>query len=137
MSSPAEIGLERWHEVVESRDAARLPAIIAGNAVFRSPAVHTPQEGRDLVTAYLAGALTVLGPGLRYHDEWTRERDAVLRFTTEVDGLQIEGVDLITWDDDGQIAEFTVMIRPLKALNAVVARMGEELARLADQAGDS
>jgi hypothetical protein len=73
----------------------------------------------------------VLGPGLTYHDEWVRERDAVLRFTTEVDGLQVEGVDLITWDDDGLISGFTVMIRPLKALNAIVARMGEELARLA------
>jgi hypothetical protein len=99
--------------------------------VFRSPAVHTPQEGRELVTAYLAGAIQVLGPTLTYHDEWVRERDAVLRFTSELDGLQIEGVDMITWDDDGQIVGFTVMLRPLKALNAVVARMGEELAKLA------
>ena len=58
--------------------------------MFRSPAVHTPQEGRDLVAAYLAGAMLVLGPGLTYHDEWVRQRDAVLRFTTEVDGLQVE-----------------------------------------------
>ena len=54
--------------------------------MFRSPAVHTPQEGRDLVAAYLAGAMVVLGPELQYHDEWTRERDAVLRFTTVVGG---------------------------------------------------
>ena len=131
MSTPAEIGLKRWHETLESRDPSRLPGIIAADAVFRSPAVHTPQEGRELVAAYLAGAMVVIGPELRYHDEWTRDRDAVLRFTTVVDGLQVEGVDLITWDDDGQIVSFTVMIRPLKALNAVVARMGEELARLA------
>ena len=130
MSTPAEIGLARWHELVESRDPARLPALIAEDAVFRSPAVHTPQEGRELVTAYLAGAIQVLGPTLTYHDEWVRERDAVLRFTSELDGLQIEGVDMITWDDDGQIVGFTVMLRPLKALNAVVARMGEELAKL-------
>jgi hypothetical protein len=131
MSTPADIGLKRWHEILESRDPGRLPDLIAEDAVFRSPAVHTPQVGRDLVTAYLAGAMLVLGPGLTYHDEWTRERDAVLRFTTEVDGLQVEGVDLITWDDDAQIVSFTVMIRPLKALNAVVARMADELARLA------
>ena len=130
MSTPAEIGLARWHEVVASRDPSRLPGIIAADAVFRSPAVHTPQPGRDLVTAYLAGALRVLGPELTYHDEWTRERDAVLRFTTVVDGLEVEGIDLVRWDDEGQVVEFTVMIRPFKALQAVMARMQAELAKL-------
>lgn len=127
MTTPAEIGLQRWHELVASRDPAGLPALIAEDAVFRSPAVHTPQEGRELVTAYLAGAILVLGPALTYHDEWVRERDAVLRFTTEVDRLQVEGVDLITWDDDGQIVAFTVMLRPFKALQAVMTRMLEQL----------
>ncbi|HEX2894771.1 MAG TPA: nuclear transport factor 2 family protein [Marmoricola sp.] len=130
-STPAQTGLARWHELVRARDSAVLPELVADDAVFRSPAVHTPQAGRDLVVAYLAAAMVVLGPELIYHDEWVRERDAVLRFTTEVDGLQVEGIDMIRWDDDGQISEFTVMIRPLKALNAIVARMGEELAKLA------
>lgn len=129
MSTPAEIGLKRWHDVIESGDPSRLPAIIAEDAVFRSPAVHTPQEGRDLVTAYLAGAMKVLGPGFRYDDEWVRERDAVLLFASTVDGLQVQGIDLIRWDEDGQIADFTVMIRPFKALQAVMGRMLEELTR--------
>ena len=129
MATPAEIGLQRWHELVASRDPSRLQELVAEDAVFRSPAVHTPQEGRELVTAYLAGAIEVLGPTLTYHDEWTRERDAVLRFTAEVDGLRVEGVDLVTWDDDGRIAAFTVMIRPFKALQAVMARMLEQLAK--------
>ena len=127
MTTPAETGLSRWHETIASGDPGRLPGIIAEDAVFRSPAVHTPQEGRDLVTAYLAGAMVVLGPELTYHDEWVRERDAVLRFTTVVDGLQVEGVDIITWDDDGLIASFTVMVRPIKALQAVMAGMLEQL----------
>jgi hypothetical protein len=127
MPTPAQIGLQRWHLVVESRDGSQLPGLIAEGAVFRSPAVHTPQEGRDLVAAYLAGAFVVLGPELTYQDEWLRERDAVLRFTTVVEGLQVEGIDLIRWDDDGQIVDFTVMIRPFKALQAVMARMQEEL----------
>src|SRR4051794_38736402 len=76
MSTPAGIGLQRWHEAIAGRDPAVLPGLIAEDAVFRSPAVHTPQEGRDLVTAYLAGAMVVLGPELTYHDEWLRERDA-------------------------------------------------------------
>lgn len=131
MTTPAEIGLKRWHDLVESRDPALLPGLIAEGAVFRSPAVHTPQEGRDLVAAYLGGAIVVLGPELVYHDEWVRERDAVLRFTTVVDGLQVEGVDMIRWDDDGQIVDFTVMIRPFKALQAVMGRMLEQLTRAA------
>ena len=129
MPTPAEIGLRRWHDVVASRDATHLPGLIAEDAVFRSPAVHTPQEGRDLVTAYLSGAFVVLGPELSYTDEWVREHDAVLRFTTVVGGLQVEGIDLIRWDDDGQIVDFTVMIRPFKALQAVMGRMLEELTR--------
>jgi hypothetical protein len=129
MTSPAELGLKRWHDVVASRDGSALPGLIAEDAVFHSPAVHTPQAGRDLVAAYLTGAFAVLGPELTYVQEWAGERDAVLRFTSVVDGLQVEGVDLIRWDDDGRIADFTVMIRPFKALQAVMARMLEELTR--------
>jgi hypothetical protein len=127
MTTPAEIGLQRWHELVESRDPSRLPAMIAEDAMFHSPAVHSPQEGREQVTAYLTGALHVLGPALTYDDEWVRERDAVLHFRTEVDGLTVEGIDLIRWDDDGLIADFTVMIRPIRALQAVMGRMLEQL----------
>jgi hypothetical protein len=129
MTSPAEIGLERWHEFVESHDATRLPGLIAEGAVFRSPALDTPQEGRELVTASLAGAITVLGPTLTYLDEWVRERDAVLRFTAEVDGVQVEGIDIVGWDDDGHIVEFTVMLRPFKALQAVMTRRLEQPTR--------
>ena len=133
MSTPAEIGLARWHELLTSRDPELLPRMITDDAVFRSPAVHAPQAGRDLVTAYLTGALQVLGPELTYRDEWTRERDAVLRFTTVVDGLDVEGVDVVRWDDEGRIVEFTVMIRPFKALQAVIARMQAELTKLPDR----
>ncbi|MGY2875776.1 hypothetical protein ACVW00_002966 [Marmoricola sp. URHA0025 HA25] len=131
MDTPAEIGLKRWHEVVETRDPGLLPGCIAADAVFHSPAVHKPQEGRDMVAAYLTGALAVLGPEVIYHDEWARDRDAVLRFTSTVDGREVEGIDLIRWDDDGLIVEFTVMIRPIRALEAVMARMREELEKLA------
>lgn len=127
MSTGAEIGLARWHEVVESRDAAVLAGMIAEDAVFNSPAVHAPQEGRDLVVAYLGAALVVLGPTLTYHDTWTRENDAVLRFTAEVDGKQIEGIDTITWDDAGAIVSFTVMVRPIRGLEAVIGAMATQL----------
>lgn len=129
MSTPSDLGLERWHDVVASRDAAQLPGMIAPDAIFRSPAVHTPQEGRDLVVAYLSAALVVLGPELTYSDTWQRENDAVLKFTTVVDGLQVEGIDMITWDGDGMITEFTVMVRPFKALQALIGAMGRELTK--------
>lgn len=127
MSTPAETGLQRWHAVVASRDPAQLPAMITADAVFRSPAVHTPQVGRDVVCAYLGAALVVLGPELTYTDTWQRENDAVLHFSTVIDGLQVEGIDMITWDDEGLITAFTVMIRPFKALEVVIAAMGKQL----------
>lgn len=122
--------LARWHDVVASRDAAGLPALIAEDAVFRSPAVHTPQEGRDTVVGYLTAAFTVLGPNLTYEREWLGDDSAVLQFRTVVGGLDVSGVDIITWDAEGQIVDFTVMIRPVKALNAVIGHMGAELLRM-------
>ena len=122
--------LARWHAVVDSRDAAGLPALIAEDAVFRSPAVHTPQEGRAVVVSYLTAAFTVLGPQLNYEREWLNDDSAVLQFRTTVGGLDVSGVDIITWDADGQIVDFTVMVRPVKALNAVIEHMGAELMRM-------
>lgn len=122
--------LDRWHAVVDSDDAAGLPALIAVDAVFRSPAVHTPQTGRDTVVGYLTAALTVLGPRLTYEREWLGPDSAVLQFRTVVGGLDVSGVDIITWDDEGQIVDFTVMVRPAKALTAVIEHMGAELMRM-------
>lgn len=122
--------LARWHDVVASRDPAGLPALVAEDAVFRSPAVHTPQEGRDTVVGYLTAAFTVLGPNLTYEREWLGDDSAVLQFRTVVGGLDVSGVDIITWDAEGQIVDFTVMIRPVKALNAVIGHMGAELLRM-------
>lgn len=125
--------LARWHAVVESRDPAGLPALVAEHAVFRSPAVHAPQEGRDTVVGYLTAA--VLGPELAYEREWLGEDSAVLQFRTRVGGYDVSGVDMITWDADGQIVDFTVMMRPKKALDAVIEHMGAELMRMLEAAG--
>jgi hypothetical protein len=127
--------LTRWHAVVDSRDPAGLPGLIAEDAIFRSPAVHTPQEGRDTVVGYLTAAFTVLGPALTYEREWLGDDSAVLQFRTEVGGLDVSGIDMITWDDDGQIVDFTVMVRPAKALQVVIEHMGAELLRMLEAAG--
>jgi len=122
--------LARWHAVLTARDAAAVPGLLAPDAVFRSPAVFAPQEGRDLVAAYLTAAMTVLGDHFRYEREWTGPDSAVLEFVSEVDGREIHGIDMITWDDAGLISSFTVMVRPLSALNTLMARMAEELGRM-------
>lgn len=135
VASTSRDALARWHAVVASRSPAGLPALVAEDAVFRSPAVHTPQAGRDTVGGYLTAAFTVLGPALVYEREWLGEDSAVLQFRTEVGGLDVSGVDIITWDSHGQIVDFTVMVRPAKALQAVIEHMGAELLRMLDGAG--
>ena len=120
--------ITRWHEVVEANDAALLDPLLADDVVFRSPAVHTPQEGKELTTAYLRAAMVVLGPTLTYQHEWYDASSAILEFTAELDGLTVHGIDMIRWDDTGRIAEFTVMVRPFKALQKLMELMLVQLA---------
>jgi len=127
--APVRRGLARWHEVVASRDAAALPAMVREDAVFRSPAVHRPQEGRDLVCAYLGAALVVLGPTITYHRTWVRDTGAVLEFTAVLGDREAHGVDVVEWDEDGLIRDFTVLVRPMQGLGALVEAMGAELQR--------
>jgi hypothetical protein len=123
--------LARWHAALESRDAARLPEMVAPDATFRSPAVFKPAERRDAVVGYLTAAMRVLGTSaFTYRREWRSGTGAVLEFTTELDGREVHGVDMIEWDDDGLIARFDVMIRPQSALTLVIEHMAAELARM-------
>ena len=126
---PVETGLRRWHTAVENHDAGLLPDLVAEGAVFHSPAVFRPQQGRDLVVAYLSAALTVLGGDFHYERQWLRDTGAVLEFKSVVDGREVHGVDMIEFDTDGLIVDFTVMVRPLSALTLVVEKMGAELTR--------
>lgn len=116
-----------WHEIVRTRDLQALQALLTDDVVFRSPAVHTPQVGRALTTAYLEAAMRVLGPGLSYHREWFTEGSAVLEFTTTIDEVEVHGVDILSWGDDDCLVDFTVLIRPQKALTTVIERMLVEL----------
>lgn len=117
-----------WHDYVVARDLGLLEALIADDCVFTSPAVHTPQQGKAISIKYLTAALKVLGgENFRYTGEWRSPRGAVLEFETAVDGLTVNGVDIIGWSDDGLITTFKVMVRPVKALLKVIDRMGAEL----------
>ncbi|MDP3969073.1 MAG: nuclear transport factor 2 family protein [Nocardioides sp.] len=128
MSSRPET-LAAWHRIAEARDPAGLDDLLADDVVFRSPAVHKPQEGKALTTAYLAAAIVVLGPTLRYVEEWWSESSAVLEFEAEVDGRTVHGVDMLRWGPDGRLTSFTVMVRPMRGLEAVIAAMSAELSR--------
>lgn len=116
-----------WHAIAESRDPAGLSDLLSDDVVFRSPAVHTPQEGKELTTAYLSAAVVVLGPTLVYRRQWYAERSAVLEFEAELDGLSVHGVDMLQWDDAGRLTEFTVMVRPFKGLQKLIELMAAEL----------
>jgi hypothetical protein len=113
-----------WHRIVDTHDPAGLATLLADDVVFRSPAVHTPQEGRAIAEAYLTAALAVLGPTIRYDREWYAPDGAVLEFHADLDGVLVHGVDMMRFDADARIVEFTVMVRPLRALNRLVEEMG-------------
>ena len=120
--------LETWHLLVRTQDPSGLPALLAEDAVFYSPVVHTPQRGRKVAAGYLAAAFSVFfNPSFRYVREIVGESDAMMEFETEVDGILVNGVDIIKWNDAGQIIEFKVMLRPLKAINVIQQRMAEML----------
>jgi ketosteroid isomerase-like protein len=122
--------LERWHAYVKSQDHAALFDMLHPDAVFESPVVHTPQRGRDITYKYLASADKVLGgPGFAYTGEWTAPDSAILEFENVINGIKVNGIDMIRWNSDGQIVHFKVMVRPLKAIQMVHQMMGEMLAK--------
>jgi hypothetical protein len=119
-----------WHDLVRSLNPAGLDDLLGEDAVFVSPVVHTPQRGKAIVKAYLSAAFKVVfNPSFRYVREITGPSDAMLEFEVEIDGVVVNGVDIIRWDAEGKIVEFKVMIRPLKAINLVHERMGAALAK--------
>ena len=120
--------ISSWHNIVRTRDASGLADLLADDVVFYSPVVHTPQIGKAITTMYLSAALHVFGnDSFRYIREVVGESDAVLEFETEIDGIIVNGVDMIRWNADGKITEFKVMVRPLKAINIIHQKMGEML----------
>ena len=131
-------GLVKWYDYLKSHDRAALWDLLDPDAIFESPVVHTPQRGRDITFKYLSGAEKVLGgPGFAYVGEWCSKTGAVLEFKTEIDGITINGVDIIAFGDDGRITGFKVMVRPLRAVNLLHRLMGEQLARQTSDAGPS
>ena len=121
---------ELWAHIAKSGDFDLLDQLLADDVVFESPIVHTPQVGRAVTKAYLGAAVQVLnGPEFRWVDRWFGEQSAVLELETRIDGLTVNGVDIISWNSESRITRFKVMIRPVKAINALHQAMGRQLAK--------
>jgi hypothetical protein len=120
--------IEQWHQVIKSRDMRALRELLADEVVFVSPVVHTPQVGKDITFKYLAAAALVLNnDSFRYANQWYGPDSAVLEFECVVEGIAINGIDMIHWNTAGKIDHFKVMVRPLKAVNKLHELMGRAL----------
>jgi hypothetical protein len=120
--------LATWHRLVADRNPMGLDSLLSDNVVFHSPVVHAPQIGKPQATRYLAAAFRVFSDeSFRYVREIAGSRDAVLEFEVEIDGISVNGVDMIKWDGQGKIVEFKVMLRPLKAINLIHQKMAAML----------
>jgi hypothetical protein len=121
--------IARWKQVAKAHNHDGLAGLLAPDVVFHSPVVHTPQRGHAVTLKYLTAAFHVLfNETFRYVGEWRAERSAILEFTTIVEGVEIDGVDIIAWDEAGSIVDFKVMARPLKAINLLHRLMAQRLA---------
>jgi hypothetical protein len=117
-----------WHRLVREQDAGGLDTLLDDDAVFFSPVVHAPQRGKRLAAAYLSAAFQVFfDPTFRYVREIVGASDAMLEFETEIDGVLVNGVDIIKWNEAGRVVEFKVMIRPLRAIQLIHQRMAAML----------
>lgn len=130
-SACSETFVQRWHQLLASKSAAELDALLADDATMVSPVVFTPQVGKDITKMYLTAALHVfVNEHFHYKRELTNANTAFLEFETEINGVYINGVDMISLDDEGKIKEFKVMLRPLQAVNMVHEMMGQMLKKL-------
>jgi ketosteroid isomerase-like protein len=124
--------IKSWHQLLSRRDTTGLENLLADDAVFHSPIVHTPQRGKNVTALYLSAAFQVLvNDSFHYVREVEGANDAVLEFAVVIDGVQVNGVDMIRWNAEGKITDFKVMLRPLKAINLIHQKMAEMLDALA------
>lgn len=117
-----------WHQVAKERDVKGLYNLLAEDAVFHSPVVHTPQVGKSITGKYLSAAFEVFfNDSFTYVREVHGEGNAILEFEVEIQGVKVNGVDMISWNEAGLITEFKVMVRPLKAVSMIHQNMGAML----------
>ena len=130
-----EACMQKWHDHLKGELDGGLDELLADDVVFFSPVVFTPLEGKALAKLYLSAAASTFSEGdqekapgkegsnFRYTREVMSGNYGVLEFETTIDGTYVNGVDIMTWNEEGRISEFKVMIRPLQAVNLVHAQM--------------
>jgi hypothetical protein len=124
----ARTHIHHWHQIVKTKSIQLLEQLLDEQVVFHSPVVHKPQLGQAITFKYLSAALHVFGhPSFKYVRELCDGPNALLEFELELDGVFINGVDIIRFNEAGKITDFKVMLRPLKAVQAIHAAMGARL----------
>lgn len=120
--------MDAWHQLVANKDVTGVDSLLAEDVVFHSPVSDTPQGGTAITRQYLAAVFDVFSKhSFRYVREVVGEREAVLEFLVEIDGVGVNGVDMIRWNDEGQIVDFKVMLRPLKAVKVMQMKVAAVL----------
>jgi hypothetical protein len=119
--------LAGWHRFVETGSTDVLAPLLAGDVVFRSPFVQTPFPGRAATPLVLTTVVQIF-ENFRYHRTFIAgSHDAALEFSANIGKWQLKGIDLIQFNANGEMAEFEVMIRPIKALQALGEEMGNRI----------
>ncbi len=120
--------IQRWIDVIDNHRPDELDALLADDAVFYSPAVFTPQGGKAKTAMYLRAAEKMFaGTDFHYVGQWFSDQSAVLEFVATIDGIYVNGIDMIAWNDDDKITSFKVMLRPFKGIQAIMPKMAELL----------
>ncbi|MGB2742443.1 MAG: nuclear transport factor 2 family protein [Cognaticolwellia sp.] len=126
--------LNNWHTMIENKAIDQLPSLLADDVTLFSPVIHTPIKGKHMVSMYLTAAFhTFLNGTFNYDREFSNDNGNVLEFSLNINDIDINGIDMITWNDEGKIIEFKVMIRPYKALNMINDQMTAMLDKLKQQ----
>lgn len=112
-------GLDLWHRCFELKDSSLLDEFLHDDVIFYSPVVFTPQKGKMITKAYLLAASQSLADEFEYVRKVITKHQVVLEFECKIDGKYVNGVDMITFDDDMKCTEFKVLVRPLQAVNAI------------------
>jgi len=120
-------GLAKWHKFVGEQDIQALSEALADDVIFRSPVLWKPKSGRDTAILYLSSAARVL-EDFAYHRQFLGDNAVVLEFSARVGSMGLKGVDIIQFNDAGQISDFEVMVRPATGLQALGAAMAQQLA---------
>ena len=120
--------IQKWHDMIATRDMSILSELLADDVVFRSPVAFKPYEGKQVVFFILNNVIQVF-ENFTYHREFFTEdqQSVVLEFSAVVSEKQLKGIDMIRFNEQGQIVDFEVMIRSLSGLQALAAQMGERI----------